>query len=165
LSYNIGTKVPLLCVLISLAVAVVISLVNLILKRKGALKILLVSSLLMIFAVLYIPFSPIGKNLNMHLAIANVHTISDFFDDDNMANDETINNDETIVDDCSEFEASDNSTNVIYSSRNVYNAKIREVFVSSSFSTKIIGMGYLNAKLGVDLSFRSFITSFVEKVL
>ncbi len=56
LSYNIGTKVPLLCVLISLAVAVLISLANLIFKRKGALKILIATVLLMAFAVLYIPF-------------------------------------------------------------------------------------------------------------
>ncbi len=80
----------------------------------------------------------------MHLAMANVNSISDFFDNDNIANEGTTGCDGDIEGDNSVLESPDNSTNVIYSSRDIYNSAIREVFISSRLSSKIMGMGYLN---------------------
>lgn len=120
-SLIIGTKVPMLAIIISLVAALIITLLNYIkTKEKKYLKTL-ISPLLIISAFLFVilPYSPAGQNVNMHFKMFKISGLEDFLDEDNTKE----------------------STNIVLSSRDAYFKQTRIAYNESSSWEKMTGIG------------------------
>lgn len=161
LAFNIGTKVPMLSVYLSLVMVLITAIIRTIRKEKRAFISIISIVVLLIATVVYTPFSPIGKNLGVHLKMANVSSISDFFDDDSVTGDDFLDDDRATGDDFldddsvtgdnesvtdedkpTSVEEPDNSTNVIFSNRDLFNASVKETYKNSTMVQKFFGLGY-----------------------
>ena len=108
--------------------------------------------------VLVIPFAPAVKNLNIHLINAIISSYTDFFDDDeNMAEDAQDDN----------IKGSDNSTNVIYSSRDIFLKQASEEYSQMPIMSKMLGLGYtrlvdneVQANKAIEMNFHDIFFNF-----
>lgn len=117
----IGTKVPLLSIIIALVAAIAVTIINFIFTRqKKYLRILLLPILITsAFLLVIFPYSPAGKNLNMHFKLFKIHGLEDFLDEDNTTG----------------------STNIVLSSRDAYLKQTQKAYAESSNWEKLMGIG------------------------
>ncbi|MFZ5974874.1 MAG: O-antigen ligase family protein [Bacillota bacterium] len=126
ISLNIGTKVPMLCILITFGMLLLIHIIRMFIseKKKSSAIISIVSLAMIILTIAVLPYTASGKNLSNHMASVNVHGISDFFGDGTSSDN-----------------AGPDPTNVIFSSRDIYLEKTAEEFEKDSALRKILGLG------------------------
>ena len=150
-----GTKAPMLGIMITFGAVALIYLIKLITKKqkiKSAI-VMFSSGLLAVVIFFALPYTPGGKNLNIHLDNANVQGIQDFFDSDDIGNEEyevyvDVEDEEDEQDMCVHDGISqhsvDNATNVIYSSREKFLKRVSASYHKASLREKILGMGYVS---------------------
>lgn len=140
----IGTKAPMIGVFITLGMVALVYLVKLIAQKNKIKSIIVIFSAIFLGALLIVmlPNTPCGKNLGYHLASTNVHSVADFFDSDV---EPVKDNDNQNADDLDLSENTiDNSTNVIYSSRNIFLKRVMDDSKDDSLFTKLFGKGYIS---------------------
>lgn len=132
---NIGTKVPMIGMVITLGAVLLIHLIKWIIVKEKKLSVIIsaVSLVMLIGLFFIIPYTAAGQNLNNHMANAGVSGINDFFDDDTV---EDTNNFQDTVN------KPDNSKNVIFSSRDVFLEQTATEVRNSPLIRRIFGSGY-----------------------
>jgi len=122
-SFLVGTKVPFLGILISLVCAGLFYFLKYIFTKNKknifvlTVPIIFIASLMIII----LPYTPVGKNLNLHFKLVNVKEFSDFFDDD----------------------SDDDAMNVIYSSRNIFLENTKRNFYNAPLYRRFFGIGFV----------------------
>ncbi len=140
LSLNIGTKVPMLSVLLTLGGMGVVNVIRIFISRhkKRCLLMALGAFLLLAGTTAVLPVTAAGQNLSTHMASVGMEGVQDFFIV------EETTNDQNVPEDQDRQESSDtniNSKNVIYSSRDVYLEQAKENYKATPTIEKLLGAG------------------------
>lgn len=146
----IGTKVPMISVLVTPAITTVVYLFKVIFQHNRIKNLVIIagSALLCALILLVIPLTPSGKNLGMDLQLSNIDILEDYFgvhapDPDTVVQEPEPN---TIVggeDVELEKTVEKDTDKVIFNNRDVFFARELENYKDASLMEKLIGRGFM----------------------
>lgn len=137
--FAIGTKVGYLSILFTLFLTLVFVVKDFILNHRkikvnfSAFKIVMVS-LYLVGSIMYTPFAPITKNMNIHLTILETKKGVET-GKSNKTEEQNIKKETKDID-------SEEISNLVYSGRTGFLQMYKEFFKKASLSQKLFGMGY-----------------------
>lgn len=133
---RMGTKVPFVGILLSLVVMGVFYFFHYIItKRKENIYVLSIPIIATFLFILFIlPYTPAGKNLNMHFKLVNVNSIADFF---------YPNREEKIDDLDDNLSEVRDPLNVVFSSRDKYFKETKKSYLQAPMWLKLTGIGLI----------------------
>ena len=151
---NFGTKVPMVCILVTFVVIIIINLINIIVykEKKYSIKILILAIVLLGLSFAYIPFSPAGMNIEGQISYMKTNDQSNYKAEEGNVVESNYINEDNVVENIPEITEDNNEASgppvssnfLIYTGRDVYNENIKEIYQERPLIEKIIGMGYLN---------------------
>nr|WP_304586869.1 O-antigen ligase family protein [Cytobacillus firmus] len=128
--FSLGTKVGTGAIIITLFIGLFFSVVNFLQKKKASHKVVKLSNIIILAALIigsavYIPFSPLAKNMNVHLSWLGLE-----------------NNNETVSGPKTSKPSDEQVQNLIYSGREKFLLDHQLYFKEAPAAQKLIGMGY-----------------------
>lgn len=127
---QMGTKVPFLGILLSLSAMGIFYFIKYIVtrERKNIYMLIIPIIITSVFIIFILPYTPVGKNLNMHFKLVNVEGLKDFLFINHENNEHEVNKD---------------PLNVIYSSRDKFLSETKKTYFRATSWQKATGLGLI----------------------